>query len=93
MVYVETVTYNYSRVYIELLYMLFLYFYLSSADLVCYRMSATSYKDGELKLYDSMFSGKLTESLEKHIAKIYSPVAQNGCLVVTVVLFSNMLEE
>ena len=43
---------------------------------------ATSYMDAELKLYDSMFTGVLTASLEEQLVQIYSPLARDESLVI-----------
>ena len=45
---------------------------------------ATSYMDVELMLYDSMFTGEITPSLEEQLVRIYSPLAQYESLVVSV---------
>ena len=45
---------------------------------------ATSYHDGEVRLYDSASSGSLTPSLEKQMVEIYCVVLENGMLTVTV---------
>ena len=41
--------------------------------------------DVDLKMYDSMFSGELTLSLEEQLVRIYLPLAQNEFLVITAV--------
>ena len=46
---------------------------------------ATSYIDAELKLYDSMFTGELTASLEEQLVRIYLPLAHDESLVITAV--------
>ena len=46
---------------------------------------ATSYMDAELKLYDSIFTGELTRSLEEQLVRIYSPLAQDESLDITAV--------
>ena len=51
----------------------------------CHHWVATSYDDGEVKQYDSLFQGKLTPSLEHQIAQLYSCAAQNGMIKVKAV--------
>ena len=41
--------------------------------------------DAELKLYNSMFTGELTPSLEEQLVRIYSPLAGDESLVITAV--------
>ena len=45
----------------------------------------TSYCDGEVRFYDSSFTGRLTPSLEKQLVKLYHPAVRDGKLMVTVV--------
>ena len=40
--------------------------------------------DAELKLYNSMFTGELTPSLEEQLVRIYSLLARDESLVVSV---------
>ena len=41
--------------------------------------------DAELKLYNSMFTGELTSSLEEQLVRIYSPLIRDESLVITAV--------
>ena len=41
--------------------------------------------DAELKLYDSMFTGELTQSLEEQLLLIYSPLVRDESLIITAV--------
>ena len=50
-----------------------------------YHWVATSYDDGKVKRYDSLFQGKLTPSLEQQIVQLYSCAAQNGMIKVKAV--------
>ena len=45
----------------------------------------TSYHNGEVRLYDSKFSGQLTASLEEQIVRIYKPAVQNDSLMLTAI--------
>ncbi len=44
---------------------------------------ATSYRDGQVKLYDSLFNGKLSPSLEVQLIQLYRPAIRDGGLLVT----------
>ncbi len=46
---------------------------------------ATSYDSGEVRLYDSSSTGKLTPSLERQLVQVYRPAVREGSLMVTVV--------
>ena len=46
---------------------------------------ATSYLHGEVLLYDSLFNGKLSASLEEQIVRVYRPAVADGGLLVTAV--------
>ena len=52
---------------------------------------ATSYSGGVVNLYDSVYTGRLTPSLEKQMAEIYSPVVKDGMLPVTMVPFQQQV--
>ena len=41
--------------------------------------------DAKLKLYDSMFTGELTPSLEEQLVRIYLPLARDESLVINAV--------
>lgn len=45
----------------------------------------TSYRDGTVRLYDSVSTSSLTPSLEKQMAQLYRPAIRDGLIVVTVV--------
>ncbi len=45
---------------------------------------ATSYDSGEVTLYDSSSTGKLTPSLERQLVQVYRPAMREGKLMVTV---------
>ena len=45
----------------------------------------TEYIDGEVRLYDSSFNGRLCRSLEFQICRIYANAATEGNILVTVV--------
>ena len=51
----------------------------------------TSYSGGVVNLYDSVYTGRLTPSLEKQIAEIYSPVVKDGMLPVIMVPFQQQV--
>ncbi len=44
---------------------------------------ATSYRDGKVKLYDSLFNGKFSPSLEVQLTQLYRPAIRDGGLPVT----------
>ncbi len=44
---------------------------------------ASSYIDGRVKLYDSLFNGKLTPSIETQLVQLYRPAIRRGALMVT----------
>ena len=44
-----------------------------------------------VNLYDSVYTGRLTPSLEKQIAEIYRPVVKDGMLPVTMVSFQQQV--
>ena len=52
---------------------------------------ATSYSGCVVNLYDSVYTGRLTPSLEKQIAEIYRPVVKDGMLPVTMVSFQQQV--
>ena len=75
--------------YIIIIMLLYFYYTLIIAIQILYvpewqHWVATSYMDVELKLYDSMFTGEITPSLEEQLVRIYSPLAQDESLVVSV---------
>ena len=49
---------------------------------------ASSYFDGKVRLYDSLFNGKLTPSIEVQLIQLYRPAIRDGALVVTASLQS-----
>ena len=57
----------------------------------CDHWVATSYSGGVVNLYDSVYTGRLTPSLEKQMAEIYSPVVKDGMLPVTMVPFQQQV--
>ena len=57
----------------------------------CMWWVATSYSGGVVNLYDSVYTGRLTPSLEKQMAEIYSPVIKDGMLPVTMVPFQQQV--
>ena len=45
----------------------------------------TSYTNGEVRLYDNKFSGKLSKSLELQFCQVYRNAVVNGGLLVAVI--------
>ena len=46
---------------------------------------ATSFQDGEVKLFDSHFRGRISAGVELQIAQMYGPLASSDGLLVSVV--------
>ena len=46
---------------------------------------ATSFQDGQVKVFDSCFAGKLDASLELQLSQMYSPLTESCGLLVSVV--------
>ena len=46
---------------------------------------ATAYIDGEVRLYDSSFNGRISQSIEYQICRVYADVAKEANILVTVV--------
>ena len=44
---------------------------------------ASSYQNGQVKLYDSLFNGKIAPSLEVQLAQLYRPNITNSHILVT----------
>ena len=49
--------------------------------------------DAELKLYDSMFTGELTPSLEEQLVRIYLPLAWDEPLIITAICVQQQIGE
>ena len=43
----------------------------------------SSYEDGQVRLYDSSFNGKLAPSLQVQLAQLYCPAAADSRILVT----------
>ena len=46
---------------------------------------ASSYKDGKVELYDSLFDGKLAPSLQVQLAQLYGSTTNNSAICITAV--------